>query len=218
MEVKVNEWKGKDEFLKTCFQRFGSMNKNDYEVALFHLLMQNEDYALKSDFEMSMYLQIPESKVKRLRYEESLVFQRFSKNYNDQLAELLLKGKYRVHNERIQFAISDKHFRLYINDMLIKDGRFADSSFNSSIVSLTATDLLYLLEKINKKSAENLKKIRKDIEDGKRELEKNVAEAFSELSKDVIKETLRTGMSKELIDSLESFCKTLYSKIGNRQK
>ena len=31
-----------NEFLGKCIERFGSMNKNDYEVALFHLLMKNE--------------------------------------------------------------------------------------------------------------------------------------------------------------------------------
>lgn len=35
-----------------CLDRFGSMNKNDYEVALFNLMLKC-GYNTKSDFELS---------------------------------------------------------------------------------------------------------------------------------------------------------------------
>ena len=163
MDITSVKLKGVDQFLTECFQRFGSMNKNNYEVALFHLLMQS-GYDDKSDFELSVHLQIPESKVKRLRYEESLVYPQSSNlsgdYYKQVLAELLLNRKYRVHNERIQFSISDKHLRLYINDVLNKDNRFADSSFNANIVSLTPADLLFLLEKAEVNTKDKIKAIR----------------------------------------------------------
>lgn len=220
MDITSIKLNGVDQFLKECFQRFGSMTKNNYEVALFHLLMRS-GYNEKSDFEMSVHLQIPESKVKRLRYEACLVYPQ-SPNlsddyYKEVLAKLLLNRKYRVHNERIQFSISDKHIRLYINDVLNKDNRFADSSFNANIVSLTPADLLFLLEKAEVKSKANIKAIRKEIENGKKELEKDVAESFQELSNEVFKETLRTFMSDSLIDKLGDFAEAVVEKINNRK-
>jgi hypothetical protein len=219
MKVDSFNWKEREKFFEACFQRFGSMNKNDYEVALFHLLLKN-GYEEKTDFELSFLLQIPESKVKRLRYEESLVFPTASNLsnplYRDKLAEMLLNRKYRIHNERIQFAISDKHFRLYINDVLMKRGRFADSSFNSNIVSLTAADLLYLLETCEIKSAQNIQKIRKDIESGKKELEKSVIECFQDLSDEVLKEPLRKVMSDQLIDKLEKLAESITDYLKKR--
>lgn len=220
MNITITQLKGVNEFIEECFQRFGSMTKNNYEVALFHLLMRS-GYNEKSDFEMSVHLQIPESKVKRLRYEACLVYPQ-SPNlsddyYKEVLAKLLLNRKYRVHNERIQFSISDKHIRLYINDVLNKDNRFADSSFNANIVSLTPADLLFLLEKAEVKSKANIKAIRKEIENGKKELEKDVAESFQELSNEVFKETLRTFMSDSLIDKLGDFAEAVVEKINNRK-
>ena len=54
---------------------FGTMTKNDFEVAIFHYLLQDSQYADLSNYEMSRKLRIPESKVVRLRYEESLKYQ-----------------------------------------------------------------------------------------------------------------------------------------------
>lgn len=220
MNITSTKWKGVDQFLNECFLRFGSMNKNNYEVALFHLLMQN-GYSDMSDFELSVHLQIPESKVKRLRYEASLVYPQspnLSDDYYKQvLATLLLNRKYRVHNERIQFSITDKHIRLYINDVLNKDNRFADSSFNANIISLSPADLLFLLEKAEVKSKDKIKAIREEIEKGKKELEKDVVESFQELSDEFFKEMLRIIISDSLIDKLGKFAEAVIEKIDNRK-
>ena len=221
MGVSISKFNGTDKFFNACFYRFGSMNKNDYEVALFHLLLLN-GYGGKSDFDLSVMLQIPESKVKRLRYEESLVFPKASNSadsyYMDELAEMLTNRKYRIHNDRIQFAISDKHFRLYINDILMKSGRFADSSFNSNIVSLTVADLLYLLEKCGIKSSDNVRKIRIDIEKGEKEFEKSIIESLQDLSVEALKEIFRTVMSDKLIDKLEDFTKSIIKSVKKQIK
>lgn len=216
MTVNPKAWKEVEQFVQDCFARFGSMNKNNYEVALFHLLLRN-GFDTCSDFELSVKLQIPESKVKRLRYEESLVYPKGGTDadlyYQEQLAILLLSRKYRMHNDRIQFAIADKHFRLYISDALMRDGRFADTSFNTNIVVISVADLLYLLEKANIKSAETMKAIRKSIEDGNKEEEKTVAGALQELTDEMLREMLRKVVSDKMIDKLEGFAKLLKEKI-----
>ena len=54
---------------------FGSMNKNDFEVFIFHWLINNKTECKgKSDFVISQCLKIPESKVARLRYEAGLKY------------------------------------------------------------------------------------------------------------------------------------------------
>ena len=52
---------------------FGSMTKNDFEVWIFNYLLQNRP-TNTSNFDFSVELRIPESKVKRLRYEASLKY------------------------------------------------------------------------------------------------------------------------------------------------
>ena len=137
--------KGKEELIKRCFEDFGHMNKNDYEVALFHLLTQN-GYDEKSDFELSVKLKIPESKVKRLRYEEGLVYQKKPEELKKQFYMMAKKSTFKpIGNNKMQFSVPDKMLRLFILDTLEKNGSFADGSFNGNIVTVTPSDLLILL-------------------------------------------------------------------------
>ena len=210
----VTEWQERNKVLQECLERFGSMNKNDYEVALFYLLLKYQ-YVGKSDYEISINMRIPESKVKRLRYEVGL---RYSENssteqYKENLANLLLGCKYRIHNDRIQFAISDKMFRLYLSDLLMKDGRFADTSFNVNIVSMTADDLLFLLSEINANSREIIEKMKTDFKDRETELPKSVIESLKDLGKDVVIAAAKKVATDDVASELGNFTNALYEKI-----
>lgn len=124
---------------------FGSMNKNDFEVWIFHYLLEN-GYASKSDNQISRELKIPESKVKRLRYEADLVYPKNEESFKKEFYEVLKSRVYKqVGDNKIQFVIRDKNLRLYLNDKLESFGSFADSSFNADIVTITAQDLLLLI-------------------------------------------------------------------------
>lgn len=222
MQIKkgeISEWQFRDEVLSELLERYGFMNKNDYEVALFHLLLINK-FKGKTDTEISMYLRVPESKVKRLRYEEALRYSADTDSqiaeYKKQLTEMLLGRKYRVHNDRVQFAISDKMLRLYLNDLLLKNARFADTSFNVNIVSMTVDDFLFLLSEINADSDVLIKKMKKDFEDATANLPKDIVESLVDLGKEtaliVIKKTLTEGMA----DKLENFTKALCSETQDK--
>lgn len=213
-QFEITQWRERDKVLIECLERFGSMNKNDYEVALFYLLLENH-YAGKSDYEISISMRIPESKIKRLRYEVSL---RYSMNsgteqYKKELATLLLNRKYRIHNDRIQFAISDKMFRLYLSDALMKDGRFADTSFNVNIISMTADDLLFLISEINADSKALITKMKQDFKEKETELPKSVIEALTDLSKEAIKTIVEKTVTKGVADKLDEFTHAIYSKV-----
>ncbi len=124
---------------------FGSMNKNDFEVWIFHYLLKN-GYASKSDNQISRELKIPESKVKRLRYEADLVYPKDEESFKKEFYEVLKNRVYKqVGDNKIQFVIRDKNLRLYLNDKLESFGSFADSSFNTNIVTVTAQDLVLLI-------------------------------------------------------------------------
>ena len=125
---------------------FGSMNKNDFEVWIFHYLLKENGYASKSDNQISRELKIPESKVKRLRYEADLVYPKDEDSFKKEFYEVLKNRVYKqVGDNKIQFVIRDKNLRLYLNDKLESFGSFADSSFNADIVTVTAQDLVLLI-------------------------------------------------------------------------
>lgn len=52
------------------------MNKNDFEVYIFNQIITDPNYAGKNDYELSIELAIPQTKVKRLRYESNLKYGR----------------------------------------------------------------------------------------------------------------------------------------------
>lgn len=128
---------------------FGSMNKNDFEVYIFSWLIQNHsDYKNASDNEISRKLKIPESKIKRLRYEAEL---RYGNNDTDvlwqKLRNYLSIVNYRKEEDNVlRFSIPDKQVRLFLKDQLQAGNRFCDSSFSENIVVISIDDLLYLLD------------------------------------------------------------------------
>ncbi len=138
------------------------MNKNDFEVWIFHYLLEHELQG-KKNYEISINLKIPESKVKRLRYEAELKYSDATPDdkYN-MVCDQLKKAHFKKDGKCIQFIIEDIYLRKYLDSILKKDGRFSDSSFNSEIVSMDYDDLEYFLG-IPNGGKENIDKILKDV-------------------------------------------------------
>ncbi len=193
------------------------MNKNDYEIELFHLLRQN-GYEKMSDFQVSLFLQIPESKVKRLRYECDLRYPKYESddNYKNELARLILNHQFRIHNDRIQFAISDKMLKLYINNLLMADGRFLDTSFNANIISVSAVDLIFILEQLSNQTKDRLLHIKDSIKDGETEFPKKLSEALKDLLKETPKAILTDMTSESMSKALLSFLDSLMGKMTKK--
>lgn len=153
--------------IKELIDGFGHLNKKDYEVAIFHYMLDNELKG-KTDFDISRKLKITEAKVKQLRYESNLVY---GQDYDDEyfknrFYEVLHQSTFKpVGENKMQFAINDKMLRLYLLDKLAKYGSFADSSFNSNIVTVTASDMVILLADFDGQK-EILEQIKKQLEAG----------------------------------------------------
>jgi len=128
---------------------FGSMNKNDFEVFVFHWLINNKTECKgKSDFVISQCLKIPESKVARLRYEAGLKYTNPNPDmYREELKMALKKAKCQegTAEGKITMSISDKLLRQYLSNLLMEDGRFLDGSFNSNIVTMSAGNFVFVI-------------------------------------------------------------------------
>lgn len=176
-KIKSLKMSDKDWFLEECLPRFGSMNKNDYEVALFTLLLRN-GYSQMSDFDISRELKITETKVKRLRYESNLVYPN-NEDLNEQLKNLLNNAKYRMAgSNKIQFLVKDKMLRSYASKILEEQGGFIDSSFNSDIVSVNPEDMILLLSVVysqnSKATNDTLMIIKSELQKSKKPLDKTL--------------------------------------------
>lgn len=128
---------------------FGSMNKNDFEVWIFNYLLQDKLKG-KSNYDISIELKIPESKVKRLKYEAGLKYgdTKDKSIYASELEVLLSKAQLKKNGTCVQFVVEDIQLRKYLDSLLKQDGRFSDTSFNTEIVSIDADDLEFLMRTI----------------------------------------------------------------------
>lgn len=174
----------KDWLIEECLSRFGSMNKNDYEVALFTLLLRN-GYSEMSDFDISRELKIKETKVKRLRYESNLVYPN-NTDLRTQLSDALNNAKYRMGgSNKIQFLIKDKMLRLYASKILEEQGGFIDSSFNSDIVSINPEDMTLLLcvvfDQKSKATNDTLTIIKSELQKSKKRLDQTMKDKVMQI-------------------------------------
>ena len=134
-------------FIQAYLDRgFGSMTKNDFEVMIFAELLQTS-LLKKSNYEISIDLRIPESKVKRLRYEASL-------KYNI-LSEQDLRDKFKkavnnanVENNKVIMTIEDIALTKYIDSRLKKKGKYFNTSHNNELVIVNFNDFADLLEAV----------------------------------------------------------------------
>lgn len=128
---------------------FGSMNKNDFEVAIFNELLQS-GWKEKSNRTISIELKIPETKVKRLRYESEL---KYGKNTDDEfktrLEEVLEKAHFNTDGKKLVFVMENLMLRNYLDGKLKDMGLFSDRSFNSEVVSVNAKDFITLLKELD---------------------------------------------------------------------
>ncbi len=140
----------KDSFLNLYLQRgWGCMNKNDFEVYIFYCILQKDEYRDLNDYELSVKLRVPQAKIKRLRYEADLKYlQPEADAYNEQFRELLKIAKPQMKGDRyVEFVMENKALYLYIDNLLKKDGRIGDRSFNSEMMVISLDNLTYLLTK-----------------------------------------------------------------------
>lgn len=161
---------------------FGSMNKNDFEVFIFNEIIKSPKHKGKSNYDLSCNLRIPETKVKRLRYEANLKYPLDENAIKAIFKEYLEFAKMLPDNTRpIEICIEDDTVRKYIISLLKKGHRFSDSSFNSEIMRMTVDDFSYILDNVC--NDEEKERLLEKIKDNK--LKKQFTNAIISLLGDV---------------------------------
>ena len=111
---------------------FGSMTKNDFEVWIFHQFLCGELKG-KTNREISVALRIPDTKVKRLRYEADLKWGSPDNDsaYHEALVTVINKARFVREKKQILLVIEDTALLKYL-DAKMKNANVAwDKSFNT---------------------------------------------------------------------------------------
>lgn len=175
MQITDNEKFSKDLIDRYSRSGFGSMNKNDFEVLIYDLLKRYGNLKDKSNYQASILLQIPESKIKRLAYEADL---KYGNIQQDDITKgfftIIVNSKLRSDQNKIQFVIENKFLRTSISAKLKELGHFSDSSFNSEIISINIDSFIDLLESYYPK-----KSIEQIVKDCKKSIKVNKGEEIT---------------------------------------
>lgn len=180
---------------------FGKMNKNDFEVLIFHIL-RNQEFRDASNFDLSVTLRLAESKVKRLDYESRLIYGNATTT-EAALLSYLSHAKYDKATDKFKFVIEDKFDRAYLDAKVKSMYSFIDTSFNSEIVTISKGDLVELLKQCYSLGDEDREFLLRQIDaNAKKELEdpKGNIDWTKVLQKFV--EGLAEGSGNVLIDAI----------------
>lgn len=143
-KIKLTD-KGKEflinEIEKYFENGFGSFNKSDFEILLFHSISQGE-IADKTAYEVSRLLRIPIEKVKKLRYNANLKYEEDEDLARyQQLENVMGKAVFYDNDDSISVSVSDKNLREFIQHILSQNGRAADYSNNEDMMILKYDDI-----------------------------------------------------------------------------
>jgi hypothetical protein len=133
----MNSTKVADAINEYLNRGFGSMTKNDFEVWIFHQLLCGELKG-KTNREISIALRIPDTKVKRLRYEADLKWGSPADDaaYHDAVVAVISKARLNKSRTQVQFVIEDTALLKYL-DAKMKNANVAwDKQLNSENISI----------------------------------------------------------------------------------
>lgn len=130
--------------IEEFIDKFGLLNKTDYEVLVFRELLK--DNPNTTNYEFSRQLKLPVSKIKRLREEVVLRYEvRDEQFYQVQFVSLLktksdLNGK-----DEVRIQIEDADMRNYLLAILSEKNIISDTSFSRDILRIKKNDFFILL-------------------------------------------------------------------------
>lgn len=208
MKSKINELtpeqskKVLTEFLNIYLDKgFGVMTKTDIEILLNHVFRNNELLTGKC-FDDSFTLQITEAKARKLIYESQIKYSDRDKDallihLRKSVGECFTRAYFSNNNKTIKFAIEDKYLRIALNAYLREHDYFADTSFNTDIVSIDENAFVKLITLLvpNFQAEEVMTKL-KDVTT-KEEIKAKAGEEFlHSLVKDIITDVSIDGLKK----------------------
>lgn len=137
-----------------ALHNFGSFTKNDYEVLLFYLLLNDKNYSKLSNFDLSCKLRVTETKIRKLAYEASVKYGQndTEDSLREKARKVLSKANYCEKDDCVKFAVEDRFLRDYIHSLLKKAYRYADELNNREVVSVPIKHFIFLVEKCNPES------------------------------------------------------------------
>jgi hypothetical protein len=131
-----------NEFLQEYLSNgMGAKAKREIDILVMNLLMNYANLSGRSNQELSILLQAPESKIKGLRYEARLKYPPDADYIKREFLYILYHAQFDITKGKIVFIMEDDYLRHAIQGQLKSKGMFADTSFNTEIVRIDKNSL-----------------------------------------------------------------------------
>lgn len=153
--------KDHEKFVKGFLEEYladgmGVMSKREIDILVMNLLMNHAGLANKSNHELSLLLQTPESRIKSLRYEARLKYPPRDDYIKVEFLCLLARSQFELDKKdetdiskmKIMFVLEDDYLRHAIQGYLKERGMFADTSFNTEIVKIECGSLVTVIREL----------------------------------------------------------------------
>ena len=137
---------------------FGSMSKSETEILIFHLLSKH--FEISSNYEISNFLKISETKVKNLTLNAHL---RYGQSNKDILKKIMLRicdtldVNFDENIGEIKISVENPVEKRELVNEIKKLGSYADFSFNNEILKIKINVFLKLLNRLV--GEDNFKKV-----------------------------------------------------------
>lgn len=215
-----------DEYIEQ--KGFGSMNKTDIEILVYHLLRKTSYLNVKKLNDASLKLKIPMSKVKRLDYEAEL---RYGKTDEEELREktikCLMNAQFTTDNNHIKFAVQDQLLHNYITAKFYELNSFNDTSHNRDIISVDITFFAEFLEKFVYEftSEDEKKKFIVNVEKARQDFSQEEADKYQKMIKQqqpskfvvnmsYILKQIAEGTAKGIMEGAMGSANSIFTSIG----
>lgn len=150
VSIKIKDAKGfAEDFLGEYLANgMGARTKRDIDILVMHLFTKHAGITEKSNHELSILLQAPESKIKGLLYEARLKYPPEQDYVEKEFLYTLSKSQFDFQKGVITFVMEDNFLRHAIQGKLKAKGMFADSSFNSELVKINRSSLEEIIREL----------------------------------------------------------------------
>ncbi len=133
--------------IEEFIDKFGLLNKTDYEVLVFRELLK--DNPNTTNYEFSRQLKLPITKIKRLREEVVLRYEARDEQFYQYQFVSLLKTKSDFNGkDEVRIQVEDADMRNYLLAILSEKNIISDTSFSRDILRIKKNDFFTLLTDI----------------------------------------------------------------------
>lgn len=177
---------------KYYFCNFGSTSKSDLDVLMFSIYLEEilktdeEHMNQYSDYTLSKYLGITQSKVSSLKVKKQLLYPYKDFDWKRSFERVCENARY--DNGKIKIFIPDKNLYLELKNAVEENGGFVEAQLNPTLLQLTPEHFINLVVSISDDKDRDAykKKLRKEL----REKNKDTDYLDSELLSDTIKNSV----------------------------